>query len=79
MGLEDFMFSLAQKPAEGEVKISDTEKEYTRMFGHVVPREMIPPAVTEERLEEVMKACVESGKDELLQILGVQADEHKLY
>ena len=79
MGLEDFMFSLAERPVEDQFKISDAEKQYTQLFGHAVPREMIPPAVTVEMLERAMKTCVESGKDELLQILGVQTDENNLY
>ncbi len=80
MGLEDFMNSLADKPInEIDKEYFDVEKRFEERFGHIVPREMLPPSVSVDDIKEAMKVCIESGNDNILEVLNVEINEKYLY
>lgn len=52
---------------------------YREMFGKGVPTECLPSRITEEQIKQAMRECIETGKDNLLDILGVSIDDKVLY
>ena len=57
----------------------DIEEQYRNLFGHSVPREMLPDSITMEEIKDAMKKCIESKRDDLFQLLGVEINEEYLY
>ncbi len=76
----DFMNSFIDSPmpAGGKV-VSSVEKEYTKLFGHAVPREMLPPAISDKQLLAAMQKCIETRQDNLLTVLGVKESSGYMY
>lgn len=44
-----------------------------------VPTEVLPSRITDEQIKQAMRECIETGKDTLLDILGVTIDDTVLY
>lgn len=55
------------------------QKEYFSMFGHNVPRSLLPDAMMDEQIVSAMKACILSKKDNLFELLGVTINDDYLY
>ena len=49
------------------------------MFGKNVPTECLPSRITEEQTKQAMRECIETGEDNLLDILGVSIDDTVIY
>lgn len=49
------------------------------MFGKNVPTECLPSRITEEQIKQAVLECVETGTDNLLDILGVSIDDTVIY
>ena len=49
------------------------------MFGHGVPREMIPTSISMDDIKVAMKQCIEKKKDVLFELLGVEVNNTDLY
>lgn len=75
----DFMNTFIDAPLTEEVFVSEYEIQYVKIFGHAVPREMLPPSVTEEQLNVVLKKCVEMKEDALFSLLGITISSDYLY
>ena len=75
----DVINAFIDTPLVEEVVLSKSEQQYVKMFGHSVPREMLPPSVTEEQLEAALKKCVELKEDDLFNLLGVTLSSDYLY
>lgn len=54
-------------------------KKYREKFGKTVPTEVLPSRITEEQIKQAMRECVETGQDNLLDILGVTIDDKVIY
>lgn len=67
----------------GELKVDEEmfelEQKYFEMFHHGVPREMIPPSISQFQIKEAVIKCIETGKDNLFELLGVTVDYRNLY
>ena len=50
----------------------ELEQKYAAMFGHGVPREMVPPSISEDEIRKAVESCVQNQKDELMKILNVE-------
>lgn len=76
----DFMNAFIDKPAtapnEEHLKI---EKQYEVLFGHSIPREMLPSSISEEQLIAALKKCIETKTDALFEILRVKINYEHLY
>ena len=57
----------------------ELHNKYREMFGKGVPTECLPSRITEEQIKQAMRECVETGQDNLLDILGVTIDDKVLY
>lgn len=78
--LLSFFDSVIEKPVSGKnITPSEIEKEYTSMFGHAVPREMIPSSISSTQIESALKQCIQSGKDNLLEYLNIAIDYNNKY
>lgn len=52
---------------------------YISKFGHGVPQAYIPKNYPKEKLYQCLKKCVETEKDELLELLNIQIDPRRIY
>lgn len=78
--VKSFMKSLINK------KSTDVDKEYLtllskyrKMFGKTVPTECLPSRITDTQIKQAMRECIETGQDNLLDILGVTIDNTVIY
>ena len=67
-------------------KNTDVDKEYLEllnkyreMFGKTVPTECLPSRITDVQINQAMRECIETGQDNLLDILDVTFDDMVLY
>lgn len=78
--LMDFMNAFIDTP---ELFVNEEyqkiEKEYEELFGHSIPREMIPSGITENQLMVALKECIESKSDNLFDRLGIKINYDNLY
>ena len=49
------------------------------MFGHNVPRSLLPDAMSEEQIISAMRKCISTKTDNLFELLGVEINEENLY
>ena len=78
--VSDFMSAFISSPEpEIDHEYFQIEEEYSKMYGHTVPREMLPDSVTTDSIKAAMKKCIESGKDTLFELLGVEINNDYLY
>jgi len=57
----------------------ELHNKYREMFGKGVPTECLPSRITEEQIKQAMCECIETGEDNLLDILGVTIDDTVIY
>lgn len=55
------------------------EEQYKAMFGHTVPRAMLPDSISMDSIKSAMKTCIDNKKDTLLELLGVELNDEYLY
>ncbi len=80
MGLEDFMNSLADMPTPKlDDEYIELEKQFESKFGHIVPREMLPPSIKVDDIKCAMKKCIESDDGDILKVLNVEISDKYLY
>lgn len=76
----DFMNAFIDGPEpDSDKAYSAIEQQYVQLFGHVVPREMLPASISTEQLEAAMQQCIDTNRDNLLAILGVNPNYDYLY
>lgn len=78
--LMDFMNSFIDTP-EPEVNEDylEIENQYEALFGHSIPREMLPSGISENQLMTALKECIESKSDSLFEKFGVKINYDHLY
>ena len=74
---EDFLNSTPQNPIDKQYY--DIEEQYRKLFGHGVPREMLPDSIDMDQIKKAMLKCIESKTDNLFQLLGVEINENCFY
>lgn len=76
----DFMNSFLNTPEpEIDNEYYEIEKQYIQLFGHNVPREMLPDSISMEQIKQAMNKCILSQKDNLFELLGVTISDDYLY
>lgn len=76
----DFMNCFLGTPEpEIDHEYYEIEKQYTKLFGHSVPREMFPDNISLDQIKQAMKQCILSQKDNLFELLGVTINDDYLY
>lgn len=61
------------------VEYDKVQEEYFSMFGHNVPRSLLPDTMDDEKIISAMKTCIENKKDILFELLGVDINNEYLY
>ena len=78
--VKSFMKSLInKKSAEVDKEYLDLLSKYRKMFGEPVPTECLPSRITDTQIKQAMRECIETGQDNLLDILGITIDDKVLY
>lgn len=76
----DFMNAFLNIPEPSvDQEYYQIEEQYKEMFGHTVPRAMLPDDITMDSIKIAMKTCIENKKDTLLELLGVELNDEYLY
>lgn len=76
----DFMNNFLNTPEpEIDNEYYEIEKQYTQLFGHSVPREMLPDKISMEEIKQAMNQCILSKKDNLFELLGITINDDYLY
>ena len=80
MGLEDFINDFLDFPiSEIDQEYMEIEAKYKALFGHIVPRDMIPSGISMETIKNAMLESIELRKDIVLKKLGVNINSEYLY
>jgi len=76
----DFMNAFIDKPAAGlNEEYLKIEKQYEDLFGHSIPREMLPVNISEDQLMNALKKCIDTKSDTLFEVLGIEINYDHLY
>lgn len=75
-----FMNDYLETPAPNvDNEYFEIEERYNNMFGHPVPRAMLPDSLSLDTIKEAMLSCLERKEDTLFSLLGVEVLEEALY
>lgn len=77
--LKKYIKELCNKNTEIDKEYYELHKKYREMFGESVPTEVLPSRITEEQIKQAMKQCIDTSKNNLLDILNVTFDDKVLY
>lgn len=76
----DFMKAFLNTPEpEIDHEYFEIEDKFREMFGHGVPRAMLPDGMKTDTIKEAMKTCMENNEDNLFEVLGVKLDDNNIY
>ncbi len=76
--ITNFVSSTVEKK-EIDNEYYEVEDDYKKIFGHGVPREMLPINISMDKIKDAMKKCIETKTDDLFDILGVEINPDALY
>lgn len=80
MSIENFMNAFLDSPIqEVDTEYIEIETKYEELFGHIVPREMLPSEVSVDSIKEAMLESVKLGKDIVMEKLGVEINPNYMY
>ncbi len=78
--VSDFMDAFLSTPEPNiDQEYYQIEEQYKALFGHSVPRAMLPDSITMDSIKTAIKTCIENKKDNLFELLGVKINEEYLY
>lgn len=79
--IEDITNFVSSNTEKNEIdkEYYELEDIYKNLFGHGVPREMIPTSITMEKIKMAMKKCIETKNDDLFGALGIEISTEALY
>lgn len=80
MSIESFMDDFLNSPVqEVDQEYIEIEMKYKALFGHIVPREMLPGDVSVDAIKNAMSESIKIGKDIAMKKLGVVINLDYLY
>lgn len=78
--VSDFMNAFLDTPEPSvDQEYYQIEELYKAIFGHTVPRAMLPDSISMDSIKTAMKTCIENKKDTLFELLGVELNDEYLY
>ena len=78
--VSDFMNAFLETPEPNiDQEYYQIEEQYKALFGHTVPRAMLPDRISMDSIKFAMKTCIENKKDTLFELLGVELNDEYLY
>jgi len=72
-------YLINKKNTDIDKEYYELHEKYRELFGKSVPTEVLPSVITDEQIKQAMRECIETGQDNLLDILGVTIDDTVLY
>lgn len=72
-------YLINKKDANVDKEYLELLNKYREMFGKGVPTECLPTRITDTQIKQAMRECIETGQDNLLDILGVTIDDKVIY
>lgn len=79
MKINDLFMPMETSNSGIGIEYDKTQEEYFLLFGHNVPRSLLPDAIGDEEIITAMKTCIESKKDTLFELLGVELNDEYMY
>lgn len=78
--VKSFMkYLINKKSTDVDKEYLDLLSKYRKMFGKNVPTECLPSRITDVQIKQAMRECIETGQDNLLDILGVTIDDKVIH
>lgn len=78
--VSDFMNAFLSTPEPSvDQEYYQIEEQYKALFGHTVPRAMLPDIISMDQIKSAMKSCIENQNDTLFDLLGVELNDEYLY
>lgn len=78
--VSDFMNAFLDTPEPNiDQEYYQIEEQYKTLFGHTVPRAMLPDSISMDSIKSAMKTCIKNRKDTLFELLGVELNDEYLY
>ena len=78
--VKSFMkYLINKKSTDVDKEYLDLLSKYRKMFGKNVPTECLSSRITDVQIKQAMRECIETGQDNLLDILGVTIDDKVIY
>lgn len=77
--VKSYMKYIINKDKNIDKEYYELHNKYREMFGKGVPTECLPSRITDTQVKQAMRECIETGQDNLLDILGVTIDDKVLY
>lgn len=76
----DFMNAFIDTPEPNiDTEYYEIEELYRQMFGHTVPRAMLPDSISMKQIKDAMRKCISIKSDNLFDLLGVELNNDYLY
>ncbi len=80
MDYKEFLDAFKDFPEfEEDQEYFDVEMKYKELFGHLVPREILPSSVSSEQIKDAMKKSIDSGEDMVSEILHITLNDKYIY
>ncbi len=79
MRIDDFFKPMETIGSGIGTEYDKVQDEYFSMFGHNVPRSLLPDSMSEKQIMSAMKKCISTKTDNLFELLGVEINEEYLY
>ena len=79
MKIDDLFMPMGTASSGIGVEYDKIQEEYYLMFGHNVPRSLLPDAMGDEEIISAMKTCIKNKKDNLFELLGVELNDKYMY
>ena len=79
--LEEIMNEFIDKTEVSNIdnEYYEVEKQFFDMFGHGVPREMLPSSITTDKIKEAMLRCIAAHSDNIFEELNVEISSSYMY
>lgn len=78
--VSDFMNAFLDTPEPSiDKEYYQIEEKYKALFGHAVPRAMMPDSISVDSIKSAMKTCIENKEDTLFNILGIELNDDFIY
>jgi len=75
---QSFMDMFLDDPQYETTEYNSLEEQYVQMFGHPIPREMMP-SIPQDQLDEALAECISKQEDLLLKLLNIEIKDDVIY
>ena len=80
MNINDFMNNFLDAPMPNvDSEYIEIEQKYKNTFGHIVPREMLPPSISTTDIKAAMIDSISKGQDSVFEYLGIEINPNYIY